>query len=337
MSPQFVDFDADGHLDIVAGIFDGSPHVAFGDGKHWRQPEQILDKEGQRIVMNAWWNFDKKQWDKTHRCDAEGAPELEGHLTSAWACDWDHDGDLDLLLGDHTSGQVLLRVNEGTATKPSFATRNSLVTSAGKPLVVPGTVTTLRMIDWNGDGRDDLLVGSMGDPYGNGEGGGVLVYFDTATEGAATLGAPTTLIERSQKGAGKATRPDSGLYMDAVDHDGDGDLDLVVGGYAHWMPEAPTLDAAQQQRLKELRERVEVLTKRVQELNAAMLAAQEGLDSDAARAKRLEMSKDPEREKVFAERTAASAEIEKLSPGMKRESFVWLYENVGGSKVGGGR
>ncbi|MEZ6038586.1 MAG: FG-GAP-like repeat-containing protein [Planctomycetota bacterium] len=331
MSPQFVDLDADGHLDIVAGIFDGSPHVAFGDGKHWRQPEQILDKEGQRIVMNAWWNFDKKQWDKTHRCDAEGAPELEGHLTSAWAYDWDHDGDLDLLLGDHTSGQVLLRVNEGSATKPAFATRNTVVTAAGEPLVVPGTVTTLRTIDWNGDGRDDLLVGSMGDAYSGGEGGGVLVYLDTATEGA-----PTTLIERSHKGADQATRPDSGLYMDAVDHDGDGDLDLVVGGYAHWTPAAPALDEAQQQRLNELRERVGVLTTRIQELNAEMLAAQEGLDAEAARQKRMEMAKDPAREKVFAERAEAVAEIEKLSPGMKRESFVWLYENVGGGKVGGG-
>jgi hypothetical protein len=30
MSPQFVDFDADGQLDIVAGTFDGSPHLARG-------------------------------------------------------------------------------------------------------------------------------------------------------------------------------------------------------------------------------------------------------------------------------------------------------------------
>lgn len=50
MSPQFVDFDADGRLDIVAGTFDGSPHVARGSAEGWRAPEQILDASGARIV-----------------------------------------------------------------------------------------------------------------------------------------------------------------------------------------------------------------------------------------------------------------------------------------------
>ena len=58
MSPQFVDFDADGRLDIVAGIFDGSPHLARGTDKGWSKPEQILDKNGARIVLNAFWNFE---------------------------------------------------------------------------------------------------------------------------------------------------------------------------------------------------------------------------------------------------------------------------------------
>src|SRR5678815_273786 len=106
MSPQFVDFNADGNLDIVAGTFDGSPHVAFGTGTGWKQPEQILDRKGARIVLNMFWNFDAKKWDDTTRCDPPKHSLPNGQCTSAWAMDWDGDGDLDFLLGDYKSGYL---------------------------------------------------------------------------------------------------------------------------------------------------------------------------------------------------------------------------------------
>jgi len=330
MSPQFVDFNADGHLDIVAGIFDGSPHVAFGDGKGWRQPESILDKDGARIVMNDFWNFDTKKWDATTRCDPEGQKVPTGHLTSAWAADWDGDGDLDLLLGDHKGGQVMVRINEGSSAKPAFATKNVVVQANGQPLIVPSTVTTLRLIDWNGDGVQDLLVGSMGDAYRGATGGGVFVYTNTGSDKAPQFTAATTLIEVGAKDAKEPTRPHAGLYMDAMDIDGDGDLDLVVGGYSIWSPDAPVLDAAQQQRVAELQKQLAEINKVSQAFYESISEATKGLDEAAAAERRKELlaAKRAELQEQSKQRAALQRELEPLMPSQQRKSFTWLYENL---------
>ncbi|MFO1055131.1 MAG: FG-GAP-like repeat-containing protein [Planctomycetota bacterium] len=330
MSPQFVDFNADGQLDIVAGTFDGSPHVAWGSAKGWNQPEQILDRDGARIVINQFWNFDSKKWDSTKRCDPQDVQLAEGHLTSAWAVDWDGDGDLDLLLGDHTAGYVYLRVNEGATRAPAFATRNRVLLCEGKPLKVEGTVATLQVLDWNGDGQLDLLCSSMGDAYSDKPGGGVFLYPGIGTSKAPALGAPITLVAISKKGGHAPTRPDSGLYAEAFDHDGDGDLDLLVGGYSHWVPPAIELTEAQSKHAAELRASIEALDKENQAFFEEIQKAVEGLGDEAANKKRTELY-EARREELATRskrRTALQDELEALVPGPKRQSFVWLYENT---------
>ena len=62
MGSQFVDLNGDGHVDYLTATFDGSPHVAFGDGTGWmakRRPyqAQAIREWGQatdRIVTK--WN-----------------------------------------------------------------------------------------------------------------------------------------------------------------------------------------------------------------------------------------------------------------------------------------
>ena len=81
MSPQFVDFNADGHLDIVAGTFDGSPHVSLGSAEGFQEPSHILNAKQERILLNMFWDYDAKEWKYLNREDQQ-------QITSAFAFDW---------------------------------------------------------------------------------------------------------------------------------------------------------------------------------------------------------------------------------------------------------
>ena len=50
MGSQFVDFNADGHIDYLTATFDGSPHVAYGSPEGFGEPEHLKDKDGERVM-----------------------------------------------------------------------------------------------------------------------------------------------------------------------------------------------------------------------------------------------------------------------------------------------
>jgi len=141
--------------------------------------------------------------------------------------DWNNDGLADLIIGEGPTflgkGLVRLYLNTGTATEAAFADGFSYIQSSGSRLEVPGEGCLgafPRVVQWNGDGKKDLLIG-LSD-------GTIRIYLNTGTDAAPVFSGWQSIEVGT---AGSKVPIDVGARACSVvtDWNSDGKKDLVVG------------------------------------------------------------------------------------------------------------
>ena len=214
--------------------------IAWGIGAKagWRSPIALArDRPGMPCTSTCWPLAQPRETppcgflgDGLPRCEPRGSSTTGLiHLRVAIG-DLDDDGLFDLIVGCARGGAVWYP-NRGRRGEPSFASAR-LLFSDGKPLDV-GWSSAPQAVDWDGDGRLDLVVGA--------EWNRVLLYRNRGTKreprfeyaGPLTTddGQPLALpVEPVPEGPDIYKR-DYYPVLETVDWDHDGDLDLLAGGY----------------------------------------------------------------------------------------------------------
>lgn len=193
------DFDKSGSTDLVMGSYYGQVFMIRNSGSpvapEWKQPQDLASITVPTAAGNNLW----------------------GNLFAPAVYDWNGDGKPDLLVGEggYSANAVHLLLNVGTLSAPKFNedNRDYLAYGDGREQLIPAVV------DYNGDGLPDLLVGDRT--------GTINVYL---SEGPWKRGAELKRMEKPiMFGNVPYAARQRCVFPAVADLNGDGKFDIIVG------------------------------------------------------------------------------------------------------------
>ncbi|MBW3542884.1 MAG: VCBS repeat-containing protein [Planctomycetes bacterium] len=290
-----MDFDADGDDDVLSGSFPGALYL-------FRRNDDGAFAEGETLKH-------------------QGGKEINtGSASTAFAVDWDSDGDLDLVTGN-ISGDVHLVSNTDSRTEPAYSEPVQLDT--GDILKNRGGDSGPVVADWDGDGRHDVLVG-MGD-------GSVVWFRNAGTKEEPQRGPGEEIVPKSPFGFNLVNaRPDKGEWgarvkIHVVDFNGDGRVDLLLGDRSGGPAPPVELTAEQQAAIADAKERLVKLRPSRSAARVLLRKLEREAEKDPSQQKALDAAREKaeslEREYVTLVQTIRQGE-----PQPVRHGFLWLFE-----------
>ena len=307
-----MDYDGDGHDDLISGSYDpGTFHLFRGLGKgKFAARETLMDRAGKTVLTN---------------------PEVAEAVGSfgSWVAmvDWDDDEDLDLVLGSF-EGQVKVRLNEGTRTAPVWAAGNVTVQADGEDILVPGHHFTPVIADWDDDGLWDLLSGS--------DEGSVWWYRNIGVLGDPKF-MPGQMLVTAPEGFGYDEWVEDGQLDPGIrsqiavsDWNGDGRLDLLVGDFRTAICPKKDLGAEDTARLRRIHEKMGTLNSRIydaEDEERALRGKKDALDeARAARSRLIALEAESKKLMELARPLMSDGDGMRLGANLSRSyGFVWLY------------
>ncbi|MFO7908071.1 MAG: FG-GAP-like repeat-containing protein, partial [Pirellulaceae bacterium] len=195
--PRFFDWDGDQRADLILGLADGKvqlwPNVGTATAPQFGSPTYLQVGEP----------GDKSDIDVGSRATLD-------------IVDWDNDGSYDLVLGA-VDGKVRVFLNEAATGAADFRSA-SFVLDGANELVVPDGRGSVAVVDLNGDGRKDLVVGNTE--------GQVLFYANVGTDDSPVFNGNRT-VDAADAEINLPGRPRSRPFVG--DFDNDEMPDLLLG------------------------------------------------------------------------------------------------------------
>jgi len=255
---------------------------------------------------------------KLNGCD--GVPIPVGSHSAAFAADWNGDGHLDLLVGTGDGKVYFIPRETGTKTI-AFGSpveldlqhdRENLSTAA--PVVA----------DWDGDGRQDLVVGA-GD-------GSVYWHRNVGAAKEPKLAAGQCLIPQSPSGSVKDDQRIAGAWGTrarpcVADWNEDGRLDLLVGDYCGGFEAKPLQNpkelAEENRAIEQLPRLRQQWAKAFAQYRNLLQASRRGDAADKAQEKLRNSLNRVQQLKVDI--AWAQDTIKRYEPQRQAHGFVWLF------------